>query len=437
MRRDEFARKYHSAVLVTAFTEGHEFVVHDGYDGKWIRNLHLATRDLIDEFGAEPEPKEVQELLLDCEPEALVTVVDDWYLDQIWVEEAEKEFGSFTGSSEQMDYVIGVILSVMASFGVLIPAVPITIIFQTKRNIYIGKQWIRNLTVKRSASAEQTQMIFGQVRNVKTETALLERVSGFGREQEKYLYSSPIDLYKGTVNDIPGSDRFLLSETVHPWILGFWLNLFDTGDIITALTAAFDYFDFVLRLAVYFLRTKEGVEPKGRLSDLDVQTLAEEIIDKAEREETPDTVSSGVTMLRPEISEHMRKLLDQLERIYGYDIQGKRFNLLGLTGLVRRMRNDMKGHGYMSKETAWYAWELMMHFISILHVMMDTAHFMFSYEGNEGMLVGWDNETWFRGPYYIADEGKPCLAWNCRNNGKIEYINYYSGKYIIPSIIEK
>ena len=434
MRREEFVKKSHSAVLVCSFTQDGKFNVPEGYDGSWITNPHSIDNRLIDEFGPVPDPKAIHSLLLDCEPAALIVVVDEAYIKGMWIPIIMEEYGAFTGTGEQMDFVSGVILNILTIKGVLIPGLPINIIYKTNRNLVLNKPWIHGLSVRQVRDSESVRQIFAQTKNTSPDNTADARVSLIGNQNEKYLYPTKIQLYKAMIKDVPGSDQFLLTDTAHLWILGFWLNLFDTEDIITALTAAFDYFDFLLRLAVYYLRTKEGALPEGRLSEIDVQALAKELIDRADRNETPDEVASSITEMRLEITDHIRALQEQMEKTYGYDIQGDRFNLLGLCGLVRRMRNDMKGHGYMRKEASWYAWELMMHYISMLHVILNTAHFYFSYEGISGMEIGWDGETLIKSLFFETDDGKPCLAWNCRRDGSLEYINYYSGKYIIPSL---
>ena len=177
MKREEFVKKNHSAVLVCMFTQDGKFKVPDGYDWSWIVNPHMIDNRLVDEFGPVPDQKAIHSLLLDCEPAALIVVVDEAYIKGLWIPIIAEEFGAFSGSAEQMDFVSGIILNVLTIKGVLIPGLPINIIYKTNNNYVLNKPWIRGLSVRQVRDIESVQQIFAQTKIASSDFTSEGRVS--------------------------------------------------------------------------------------------------------------------------------------------------------------------------------------------------------------------------------------------------------------------
>ncbi len=439
MTATEFSKKYGKGIILFNKADRYAMGIPKDRQASYILDPDKLNESQITGAGSKIATPQLRALLAGCRPYLEVFAVDETYIRRmLWSDSMKAVYGEFSWTEIQTRVVLDQFIWLMDRLGTVIPEINKRIVFITDDSAEIpARYWMRAFKIDVVHDQEELDryvsgLPFPDLGSIDLE--LTASAAEEGRAADSIM-TDRYDLYDSLRKDLEHGDGITECEGYSPWIMGFWQNLFRMGDMTTALTAAFDYFEFLLRLAVYAVLTKEGTDPEEAPATGDIQTAAEILISLSEkgkvRSQTAERILSGTYR----IPGHLRRLQEETGKKLNYEIEGDRYNFLGLCGIVRSMRNDTKGHGFIRPAAARSCWGMMLYLCCMLHWFLDVREFNFSEERGTTWL-GWTDGQYKNSPYLYARDGYPCLLWEIRRGTKA-YINYFDGEYVIPSIIEE
>lgn len=220
------------------------------------------------------------------------------------------------------------------------------------------------------------------------------------------------------------------------YAMALFRSLMQSTDLHESVMLGFDYVDFLLASVHYYYKVKHRDQreyPNHILSIVDhgselLRLTAREPEDSADYQLPRETLPLET---RPDI----QKLHQEVGRYFDLDIQGAELNLFGMLRILQEVRNHTRGHGVIAGRGGLALWDLLFQDIILLELYLRTGEFRWELRDGQ-VFCGYGDGLLPMEPYMIAQDGVPCLLFEQRR-GQREYINYFTGEYSIPEIIQQ
>ncbi|MBR6695135.1 MAG: hypothetical protein IKL70_01810 [Oscillospiraceae bacterium] len=203
--------------------------------------------------------------------------------------------------------------------------------------------------------------------------------------------------------------------------------VFEPSDV-KRIMASFDYIDFILRTVSIYYHMKYG----GDAESYEVKSNFEDL-------------AGMILLLSPESETNLRKTIEiplQLMPIFSFAMTY--FNLMptscdeldlcGLCQIIDIIRNKTRGHGSVKEENSNILKGFLLFATELLHDFLNIKEFNIFIENNT-VFTGYKDERYDCSGVIFAKDNLPCIPIRVQN-GKKEYINFFSGRYIVPDFVE-
>lgn len=201
----------------------------------------------------------------------------------------------------------------------------------------------------------------------------------------------------------------------------------------------FDLLDFMLRMfSIHCWMINNGESSSKYEIPTSFSMLSKQIIDNTQNTAAIYEHLSKVYKL-PDIAVSCIK---KIEVCFGYKINGESYNFRGMMSLLNEIRNKTRGHGVLTEANSGAIWNFLvceifflMRFIDVMDfaIYNDNGHFFTEHRG-----VKCDISS-----LIITEGAVPCIPVNASGtrknseNRKMRYMNYFSGKYIVPDVVKQ
>lgn len=153
----------------------------------------------------------------------------------------------------------------------------------------------------------------------------------------------------------------------------------------------------------------------------------------------------------PEINEHLSAVyalpdifvccIKKIEVCFGYKIIGDSYNFRGMMSLLNEIRNKTRGHGVLTEANSGSIWNFLVCEMFFLMRSIDVMDFTI-YSENGQFFTEHRGVKCCISSLIITEDAMPCIpvsASGTRKNSsakKLRYMNYFSGKYIVPDVVK-
>lgn len=219
------------------------------------------------------------------------------------------------------------------------------------------------------------------------------------------------------------------------YAMALFRSLMQSTDLHESVMLGFDYVDFLLASVHYYYKVKHRDQREYPGHILSIVDHGSELL-RLTGQEPEDSVDFQL----PRDTLPLENLLgtqhcyQEAGRYFDLDIQGTELNLFGMLRILQEVRNHTRGHGVIAGRSGLALWDLLFHDIILLepYLRMEQFH----WELRDGrVFCGYGDSFLPMEPYMIAQDGLPCLLFEQRRDQR-EYINYFTGEYTIPEIIQ-
>lgn len=209
------------------------------------------------------------------------------------------------------------------------------------------------------------------------------------------------------------------------FIQGFFRNAMMEKNTYKSIMLFFDYLEFLL-LNLYYYGKKYNKEDVANTKIMSYEDLGKEII---------RLFSSKNLYVKRESyysSSEWKKVCRQLKKYFSLDITGDTFNFLGLIMILQQVRNCTKGHGVIVGKSAEVLRTFLIYLTIQICLSFELFYFFYTVVDTKVFAFYHSFEDIDLSPYVFVIDGHPLILYE--NGKRKEYIDYFSGNYIISEI---
>lgn len=222
-----------------------------------------------------------------------------------------------------------------------------------------------------------------------------------------------------------------------------------------SVMALLDYSELILRCAAYYcyIREQKVIEEYIRVHGLhinrygkeidydevlttaDLQTLGQIIHAAAAKR---DQLFPSVLDYQIELEDTTKKIFSALDQYIKFDFNTETVSFIDLCNITRQVKNRI-AHASLEDENEYIIWSFLAYDMLLLSNYLNIDEFHVHLKDNK-IYCGYYTEAYYAGQFFKLKDHHICLLHNIRNSSskkQCEFINYFDGDLIIPSIYEE
>lgn len=212
--------------------------------------------------------------------------------------------------------------------------------------------------------------------------------------------------------------------------------IFECSDIRRVMFG-FDCLELIMRvLDIYIWVCRNGAENHGKYNvPSGFSNIAQRIINNI----SPDDPHYSDISSECCLTDTAQLCLNVACAYYGFETDGDRCDLCGLVTLLKEIRNKTRGHGIINKNNSGIVWNFIVCMLFYVSRFLNIEKFTFKVSGSD-VLCGYEGRIYNMSPLIWVDNGMPCIPVSAGGSNKNsceakKYMNFFSGKYVIPEMV--